>query len=95
MKVNKRWGQTLLEAYKGIKHEIKVRPEMTLPFTPDEFYKENENNFFYEDNQFAYISLMLYKRGPLTHKEIFSLYKRDKDASKNNLFNSKHCSPNF
>ena len=56
MKYYPNLAKEILKAYKGIASTPVPKPEIQINFVKDDFYIENEANFFYIDNPFAYLS---------------------------------------
>jgi hypothetical protein len=54
------------------------------PFEKDEYFKKNEK-FFITGGPYLWISKLLYERGPLTRKEIWSVYSRDASIDKTDV----------
>jgi hypothetical protein len=79
MKFYPRIAQEILLAHKGIRVDPKPKPEIQINFVKDDFFMENEENFYYLDNPFCYISILLYKKGPLISNSIWNEYLKDKE----------------
>lgn len=58
--------------------------QLTPPFEKDEYFIENEKRFV-TGGPFLWISKMLQEKGPLTRRELWTLYQRDKDVDRSDV----------
>lgn len=54
------------------------------PFEKDEYFKKNEKHFI-TGGPYLWISTLLYERGPLTRREIWTVYSRDSTIDKTDV----------